>query len=70
MKRVLSMPLGAQQGFIDSVFKLASIPLYCPHYIYISRLTRKVDISFKTKTRGVIQHLDVDFTSLKVYGQG
>jgi hypothetical protein len=31
VKRVFSMPLRALQGFIDSVFKLANIPLFCPH---------------------------------------
>ncbi|WP_198591571.1 transposase, partial [Vibrio lentus] len=32
VKRVFSMPLRALQGFLDSVFKLANIPLVCPHY--------------------------------------
>ena len=30
VKRVFSMPLRALQGFLDSVFKLANIPLVCP----------------------------------------
>ncbi len=32
MKRVFSMPLRSLQGFLDPVFKLANIPLVCPHY--------------------------------------
>ena len=37
VKRVFSIPLRALQGFIDSVFKLANVPLVCPHYTCISR---------------------------------
>ncbi len=64
------MPLRALQGFIDSLFKLANIPLVCAHYTCISRRAKEVEVSFKTKTRGVIQHLAIDTTGLKVYGEG
>jgi hypothetical protein len=68
VKRVFSMPLRALQGFLDSVFKLANIPLVCPHYTCISRRAKEVEVSFKTKA--VIQHLAIDATGLKVYGEG
>ncbi|AWG86253.1 transposase [Vibrio parahaemolyticus] len=29
-----------------------------------------VNISFKTKTKGTIQHLAIDATGLKIYGEG
>ena len=70
VKRVFSMPLRALQGFIDSIFRLAHIPLSCPHYTCISRRAKQVKVSFKTKTRGAIQHLAIDATGLKVYGEG
>jgi len=70
VKRVFSVPLRALQGFLDSVFKLANIPLVCPHYTCISRRAKEVEVSFKTKTRGVIQHLAIDATGLKVYSEG
>ncbi len=70
VKRVFSMPLRALQGFLDSVFKLANLPLVCPHYTCICRRAKKVEVSFKTKTRGTIQHLAIDATGLKVYGEG
>ncbi|WP_037428254.1 IS5/IS1182 family transposase, partial [Shewanella sp. POL2] len=54
VKRVFSMPLRALQGFINSVFKLADIPLSCPHYTCISKRVKAVKIAFKTKTRGTI----------------
>ncbi|EGU44193.1 hypothetical protein VII00023_08044 [Vibrio ichthyoenteri ATCC 700023] len=70
LKHVFSMPLRALQGFLDSVFKLTNIPLVCPHYTCISRRSKDVEVSFKTKTRGVILHLAIDATSLNVYGEG
>ncbi len=70
VKRVFSIPLRALQGFLDSVFKLANIPLVCPHYTCISRRAKEVEVSFKTKTRRTIQHLAIDATGLKVYGEG
>ncbi|MEZ9183237.1 IS5 family transposase [Vibrio splendidus] len=70
VKRVFSMPLRALQGFIDSIFRLAHVPLSCPHYTCISRRAKQVEVSFKTKARGAIQHLAIDTTGLKVYGEG
>ncbi len=64
-----SMPLRALQGFIDSIFRLTHVPLSCPHYTCISRRAKQVEVSFKTKTRGAIQHLAIDATG-KVYGEG
>ncbi|MBY7812593.1 IS5 family transposase [Vibrio fluvialis] len=70
VKRIFSLPLRALQGFIDSVFKLANVPLVCPHYTCISRRAKEVEVSFHTSSRGVIQHLAIDATGLKVYGEG
>ncbi|TBT04062.1 IS5 family transposase [Vibrio parahaemolyticus] len=66
VKRVFSMPLRALQGFIDSVFSLANVPIVCPHYSCISRRAKQVEVSFKPKTRD----LAIDATGLKVYGEG
>lgn len=70
VKRIFSIPLRALQDFLDSVFKLANIPLACPHYTCISRRAKEVEVSFKTKARGSIQHLAIDLTSLKFYDEG
>ena len=59
------MPLRALQGFIDSVFQLAKVPLICPHYSCISCRAKEIEVSLKTKTRGTIQHLAIDFTGLR-----
>ncbi|EKF9792823.1 IS5 family transposase [Vibrio cholerae] len=70
VKRVFSMPLRALQGFIDSDFSLANVPIVCPHYSCISRRAKQIEVSFKPKTRGAIQHLAIDAMGLKVYGEG
>ena len=44
VKGVFSMQLRGLQGFLDSVFKQANIPLVCPHYTCISRRAKKVEI--------------------------
>ncbi len=69
VKRVFSLPLRGLQGFINSIFKLAQFPLLCPYYSCISKRAKTVNISFKTKTKGAIQHLAIDATGLKVYGE-
>ncbi|WP_334686119.1 transposase [Vibrio europaeus] len=70
VKRVFSMPLRALQGFINSVFHFAQIPLACPHYTCISKRAKSVAVSFKCSTRRPIQHLVIDATGLKVYSEG
>ncbi len=70
VRRAFAMPLRALQGFINSVFLLARVPLACPHYTCISKRTKSVEVSFKCPTRGPIQHLVIDATELKVYGEG
>jgi multidrug transporter EmrE-like cation transporter len=70
VKRVFSMLLRVQQGFSNSIFRLAHVLLSCPHYTCISRRAKQVEVSFKKKTRGAIQPLAIDATGLKVYGEG
>ncbi|QLK87727.1 IS5 family transposase [Arsenophonus endosymbiont of Aphis craccivora] len=70
MKRVFNLSLRALQGFVDSIFKLMSLPLCCPDYSLVSRRAKSVNISIKTPTRGEISHLVIDSTGLKVFGEG
>jgi hypothetical protein len=65
VKRIFSLPLRALQGFIDSVFRLAHVPLVCPHYTSISRRAKDVEVCFKTSSRGTIQHLAIGATGLR-----
>ncbi len=63
------MPLRDLQELISFVFKLVQLSLSCPHYSYISKRATTINITFKMKNKGSIQHLAIDFTELKVYGE-
>ncbi len=52
------------------VKRVFSLPLSCPHYSCISKRAKTVNVTLKTKTKGTIQHLAIDATGLKVYGEG
>ena len=39
MKRVFNLSLRAVQGFVDSIFKMMALPLRCPDYSLVSRLS-------------------------------
>ncbi|CAH8209534.1 hypothetical protein VAEU17_3190058 [Vibrio aestuarianus] len=47
---------------------MANVPLICPHYTCIRRRAKDVEGCFKTSSRGIIQHLAIDATGLKIYG--
>ncbi|OIN15366.1 hypothetical protein AO411_2022810 [Salmonella enterica subsp. enterica serovar Sarajane] len=70
MKRVFNLPLRALQGFVDSIFKVMELLLCCPDYSLVSKRTKSVNISIKTPARGEIEHLVIDSTGLKVFGEG
>ncbi|MGL9735487.1 MAG: efflux RND transporter permease subunit [Symbiopectobacterium sp.] len=55
MKRVFNLSLRALQGFVESIFKLMSLPLCCPDYSLVSRRAKSVNISIKTPTRSDAQ---------------
>ncbi|ATF09054.1 Mobile element protein [Candidatus Enterovibrio altilux] len=42
----------------------------CPHYSCISKRAKMVNVAWKTKIKGTIQHSSIYFTELKVYGEG
>ncbi|ATF09592.1 Mobile element protein [Candidatus Enterovibrio altilux] len=64
------MPLRDLQKFITSVFKLTPLPLSCPHCSCLSKRTKAVNITFKTKNKGSTQHLVIHSAGLKVYSDG
>ena len=70
VKHVLSMPLRALQGLINSVLKLGDIQLSCSYYTYIIKRAKSVNIAFKTKTRSTIEHFAIHSTDLKIDGEG
>ncbi|ATF08889.1 Mobile element protein [Candidatus Enterovibrio altilux] len=51
IKRVFTMLLTDLQKFINLVLKLAQLPVPCSHYSCISKRTKTVNITFKTKSK-------------------
>ncbi|ATF08735.1 Mobile element protein [Candidatus Enterovibrio altilux] len=41
----------------------------CLHYSCISKQTKTVNVTFKTKNKGSIQYLAIASTELKIYGE-
>ncbi|ATF10383.1 Mobile element protein [Candidatus Enterovibrio altilux] len=58
--------LRSLQRFINSIFKFAQLPLSCSHCTCISKRTKTVSVTFKTKNKGSTQHLTIDSTGLKI----
>ncbi|ATF10385.1 Mobile element protein [Candidatus Enterovibrio altilux] len=46
------------------------MPLSYPHYSCVNKRTKTINVTFKTKNKGSIQHLAMHFTGLNVYGEG
>ncbi|WP_190321924.1 transposase [Candidatus Enterovibrio altilux] len=69
IKHVFSILLRGLKGFTYSVSKFVQLSLSCPHYARISKRTRMVNVMFKMKNKGSIQHLAIDFAGLKVYNK-
>ncbi|ATF09068.1 Mobile element protein [Candidatus Enterovibrio altilux] len=44
--------------------------MLCFHYSHISKRTKTINVTFKAKNKGNIQHLAINFTGLTVYGEG
>jgi hypothetical protein len=50
--------------------RVFNLPLCCPDYSVASKRAKSVNISIKMPARGEISHLAIDFTGLKVFGEG
>ncbi|WP_394349263.1 hypothetical protein [Candidatus Enterovibrio altilux] len=44
--------------------------MLCPHYSRISKRTKTVNVTFKTKSKGTIHHLSLWIRGLRVYDDG
>lgn len=69
-KRIFSLSSRALQSSIDCIFRLANVPLVCPHYSRISRRVKDIRIYFKASSRGAIQHLTIDAIGLEISDGG
>ncbi|ATF08720.1 Mobile element protein [Candidatus Enterovibrio altilux] len=44
--------------------------MLCLHYSCISNRVKTINVAFKTKTKGTIQHLAIDSMGLEIYDDG
>ncbi|ATF10118.1 Mobile element protein (plasmid) [Candidatus Enterovibrio altilux] len=54
------MSLRGLQVCINSIFKFIQLSLPCSHYSCISKRTKTINVTFKTKNKGSIQHLAIN----------
>jgi hypothetical protein len=75
IRQVYRLPLRQTQGFIDSLFRLLDVPLFCPDYTVLSKRLRalKVKVPRYRKTNKPVDEVHavaIDSTGLKRFGRG
>ena len=75
IRQVYRLPLRQTQGFIDSLFRLLDVPLFCPDYTVLSKRLRalKVKVPRYRKTNKPVDGVHavaIDSTGLKRFGRG
>lgn len=70
LKGVFGLSLRATEGFINSLFKLMDIPLASPDYSCLSKRAKTVKIAYRAPSHGLIAHVVIDATGLKIFGEG
>ncbi|MGL5336516.1 MAG: IS5 family transposase, partial [Enterovibrio sp.] len=70
LKGLFNLPLRALEGFLNSVFNLMGVQLTSPGYSCISKRAKTVKVNYCSPSRGAINHVVIDATGLKVYGEG
>ncbi|MGF6666217.1 hypothetical protein QF000_007950 [Paraburkholderia atlantica] len=70
LKQVFHLPLGALQGFAQSLRKLAFPSLPVPNYTTLSRRAQTLKVAPPAQRPKEPLHLVLDSTGLKVYGEG
>lgn len=69
LREIYHLPLRSTQGLVSSVLRLMQTELIAPHYSTLSRRARSLPLSL-TAQKKMINHLVIDSTGLKVYGEG
>lgn len=68
LREVYHLPLRSTQGLIASVFRLLRVSLPVMHYSTLSRRARSLHLCLAQPQK--IRHLVIDYTGLKLYGEG
>lgn len=64
------LSLRATEGFVGSLFRLMDITLPVPSYSRLSRRMNRLDIDYRSLSSVKPQHLVIDATGVKIYGDG
>ena len=70
LREVYHLPLRATAGLVCSLLRLLAVDLPAPDYSTLSRRARHLRVSLATQHSQQIEHLVVDSTGLKLYGEG
>jgi hypothetical protein len=68
LREAYHLPLRSTQGLVSSVLRLMQVGLRAPHYSTLSRRARSLELPLAAPKK--IEHLVIDSTGLKVYGEG
>ena len=68
LREVYHLPLRAAEGMLRSLMQLLEVSLPAPNYSTLSRRARSLRLSFAQSKH--IEHLVIDSTGLKLYGEG
>ena len=69
LQAVYGVNLRKTEVFINSLFALMGAALTSPDYCRVSKRAKKLQVDIP-KLNGVVGHLMLDATGLKVYGEG
>jgi hypothetical protein len=70
LREVYHLPLRATQGLVRSLLRLLEVNLPAPDYSTLSRRAQDLQLSLLAHNKKQIEHLVVDSTGLKLYGEG
>ena len=70
LKGLFKLPLRGLEGFINFIFQLMDIDLKSPDYTCISKRAKSVKVPYRQPSKGLVSHLAIDATGLKVFGEG
>jgi hypothetical protein len=70
LREVYHLPLRATQGLVRSLLRLLEVNLPVPDYSTLSPRARYLRLSLSAQSKQQIEHLVIDSTGLKLYGEG
>jgi len=70
LKAVYHLPFRGTEGFLNSLLELMRLPITSPDYTTLCRRTQTLDVKIHRWQASEAQHVVVDSSGLKVYGEG